>query len=193
MALRTICVYPDPVLREETASVTEFDEELKTLVGDMFDTMYANDGIGLAAPQVGVAKRIVVIDYHGDKFVLVNPEVVEAEGSVINEEGCLSFPGIYEKVASPEKLTVVYQDENGVSQRRELDGFCACFLTGYHPSSVSSSRKKSRNGRRKNNGPADGWLHGLRPLRRALPGDNIAPSPPHVGADERSADGGAWP
>ena len=105
MALRTICVYPDPVLREETASVTEFDEELKTLVGDMFDTMYANDGIGLAAPQVGVAKRIVVIDYHGDKFVLVNPEVVEAEGSVINEEGCLSFPGIYEKVASPEKLT----------------------------------------------------------------------------------------
>lgn len=129
MALRTICVYPDPVLRAETASVTEFDEELKTLVGDMFDTMYANDGIGLAAPQVGVAKRIVVIDYHGDKFVLVNPEVVEAEGSVINEEGCLSFPGIYEKVASPEKLTVVYQDENGVSQRRELDGFCACVFS----------------------------------------------------------------
>ncbi|MCD7952901.1 MAG: peptide deformylase [Synergistaceae bacterium] len=129
MALRTICFYPDPVLREETARVEEFDEELKTLVGDMFDTMYANDGIGLAAPQVGVAKKVVVIDYHGDKFVLVNPEIIEAEGFVTNEEGCLSFPGIYEKVASPEKLTVVYHDENGVSQRRELDGFCACVFS----------------------------------------------------------------
>ena len=58
MALRTICVYPDPVLREETESVTEFDEELKTLVGDMFDTMYEANGVGLAAPQVGILKRI---------------------------------------------------------------------------------------------------------------------------------------
>lgn len=129
MALRTICVYPDPVLREETARVEEFDGELKTLVDDMFETMYANDGIGLAAPQVGVAKKVVVIDYHGEKYVLVNPEIIEAEGSVTNEEGCLSFPGIYEKVDSPERITVVYQDENGASKRLALDGFTACVFS----------------------------------------------------------------
>lgn len=129
MALRTICVYPDPVLREETARVEEFDGELKTLVDDMFETMYASDGIGLAAPQVGVAKKVVVIDYHGEKYVLVNPEIIEAEGSVTNEEGCLSFPGIYEKVDSPERITVVYQDENGAPKRLALDDFTACVFS----------------------------------------------------------------
>ena len=103
MALRTICVYPNPVLREETEEVTEFDEELKTLVADMWETMYANDGIGLAAPQVGVSQKVIVIDYKDDKYVLVNPVILSEEGSVTGEEGCLSFPGIYEKVVSPEK------------------------------------------------------------------------------------------
>ena len=64
MALRAICVYPDPVLREETERVEDFDGELKSLIDDMFETMYASDGIGLAAPQVGVTKKLVVIDYH---------------------------------------------------------------------------------------------------------------------------------
>ncbi|MFR5880922.1 MAG: peptide deformylase [Cloacibacillus evryensis] len=68
------------------------------------------------------------MDYHGEKFVLVNPEVIEAEGSVTNEEGCLSFPGIYEKVTSPEKLTVVYQDETG-APRRLSSGFTACVFS----------------------------------------------------------------
>ena len=129
MALRAICVYPDPVLREETERVEDFDGALKSLIDDMFETMYASDGIGLAAPQVGVTKKLVVIDYHGEKFVLVNPEVIEAEGSVTNEEGCLSFPGIYEKVTSPEKLTVVYQDETGAPRRLSLDGFTACVFS----------------------------------------------------------------
>ncbi len=129
MALRTICVYPDPVLREKTALVEEFDGELKALVDDMFETMYASDGIGLAAPQVGVAKKVVVIDYHGEKYVLVNPEIIEAEGSVTNEEGCLSFPGIYEKVVSPERITVVYQDEKGAHKRLALDDFTACVFS----------------------------------------------------------------
>lgn len=129
MALRTICVYPDPLLREKTARVEEFDGELKALVDDMFETMYASDGIGLAAPQVGVAKKVVVIDYHGEKYVLVNPEIIEAEGSVTNEEGCLSFPGIYEKVVSPERITVVYQDEKGAHKRLALDDFTACVFS----------------------------------------------------------------
>ncbi|OUO91900.1 peptide deformylase [Cloacibacillus sp. An23] len=129
MALRTICVYPNPVLREETEEVTVFDGELKTLVADMWDTMYANDGIGLAAPQVGVSKKVIVIDYKDDKYVLVNPKVLSAEGSVVNEEGCLSFPGIYEKVESPERMTVEYADENGETVTRELEGFIACVFS----------------------------------------------------------------
>ena len=125
MALRTICVYPNPVLREETEEVTVFDDELKTLVPDMWETMYANDGIGLAAPQVGVSKKVIVIDYKDDKYVLVNPVILSEEGEVTGEEGCLSFPGIYEKVVSPEKMTETYKDENGEEITRELEGFIA--------------------------------------------------------------------
>ena len=116
MALRTICVYPNPVLREETEEVTVFDDELKTLVADMWETMYANDGIGLAAPQVGVSKKVIVIDYKDDKYVLVNPVILSEEGEVTGEEG---------KVVSPEKMTVTYKDENGEEITRELEGFIA--------------------------------------------------------------------
>ncbi|MDO5115301.1 MAG: peptide deformylase [Synergistaceae bacterium] len=129
MALRKICLYPDPVLREETREIEKFDEELKTLVADMWDTMYANDGVGLAAPQIGEAKKVVVIDYKGDRYVLINPRIIASEGSVRNEEGCLSFPGIYEKVDSPERITVVYRDENGEEHRDEHDGFIACVFS----------------------------------------------------------------
>ena len=106
MALRTICVYPNAVLREETAEEAEFNEELKTLVADMIETMYANVGIGLAAPQVGVSQKVIVIDYKDDKYVLVNPVILSEEGEVTGEEGCLSIPGILEIVDSPEKMTV---------------------------------------------------------------------------------------
>lgn len=129
MAMRAIRLYPDPVLRKETEEIKEFGEDLKKLVDDMWETMYANDGIGLAAPQVGEAKKVVVIDYKGDKYVLVNPVITEAEGSVTNEEGCLSFPGIYEKVDSPEKIRVAYQDENGNKVCRDIDGFTACVFS----------------------------------------------------------------
>lgn len=125
MALRTICVYPNPVLRAKTEEVTEFDEELKALVADMWETMYASDGVGLAAPQVGVSKKVIVIDYKDDKNVLINPQILSAEGAVTDEEGCLSFPGIYESVTSPEKMTVTYKDENGKQITRELEGFIA--------------------------------------------------------------------
>lgn len=126
MAVRTICVYPDAALRRETEEVTVFDDELKALAADMFETMYESEGIGLAAPQIGVSKKIVVIDYRGDKNVLVNPVITAEEGSVTREEGCLSFPGIYEKVESPEKISVEYFDENGEKHVRDLDGFTAC-------------------------------------------------------------------
>ena len=126
MAVRTICVYPDAALRRETEEIKVFDEDLRKLAADMFETMYASDGIGLAAPQIGVSKKIAVIDYRGDKNVLVDPVITYEEGSVTHEEGCLSFPGIYEKVLSPEKITVEYFDENGEKHVRDLDGFAAC-------------------------------------------------------------------
>ena len=126
MALREICLYPNPALREETQEIENIDDEIKTLIADMWDTMYANDGIGLAAPQVGAAKKLIVIDYKGEKFVLINPLITESEGEVRREEGCLSFPGIYEKVDSPERLSVEYTDANGEKVAKELDGFLAC-------------------------------------------------------------------
>ena len=95
--------YPEPVLSQPGEPVTEFDGELKKLVEDMFETMYASQGIGLAAPQVAVAKRVTVIDLSqgkdpAQKLVLVNPEVTLREGKQYEEEGCLSFPEIREKV-----------------------------------------------------------------------------------------------
>src|SRR5580693_6096008 len=95
----TIVKYPEPVLEQPGEPVTEFNNELRKLVADMFETMYASQGIGLAAPQVGVSKRITVIDLSqgkdpAKKLVLVNPEVIVSEGRQYQEEGCLSFPEI---------------------------------------------------------------------------------------------------
>lgn len=129
MAVRKISEYPDPVLREETKEITAFDEELQTLIADMWDTMYEYDGIGLAAPQIGVPLRLVVIDYKGECYVLVNPVIKEAKGLVRREEGCLSFPGIFEKVDSPETVTVDYFNEKGESCHEELDDFRACVFS----------------------------------------------------------------
>ncbi|MDO4988462.1 MAG: peptide deformylase [Synergistes sp.] len=126
MATREIKIFPDPVLRAETKKIDKFDDELQKLVSDMFETMYFSDGIGLAAPQIGVSQKVVVIDYHGDKYTLVNPVITKCEGSVVNEEGCLSFPGIYEKVSSPEKISVDFYDEKGNEHSLDLDGFIAC-------------------------------------------------------------------
>src|ERR1700687_2658852 len=91
--------YPEPVLSQPGEPVTEFDKELRKLVADMFETMYAAQGIGLAAPQVAVPKRITVIDLSmgknpKDRLVLVNPEIVERDGKQYEEEGCLSFPDL---------------------------------------------------------------------------------------------------
>jgi peptide deformylase len=118
MALLEIVKWPDPVLDTPADPVTEFDEQLKQLVGDMFETMYAAPGVGLAAVQVGVAKRLFVMDCSGGKnpeerIVLINPEVLAAEGDQNGEEGCLSFPGIFTPVERSLRAVVRAQDING--------------------------------------------------------------------------------
>jgi peptide deformylase len=121
----TIVKYPDPILSQPGEPVTEFNAELRKLVADMFETTYANQGVGLAAPQVGVSKRITVIDVSmgkvpKDKLVLINPEIIFREGRAYEDEGCLSFPEIREKVVRAAKVGVRAQDEHG--KWFELDG-----------------------------------------------------------------------
>ena len=120
-----IVKYPDPVLQQPGEPVTEFDDELRKFVADMFETMYASQGIGLAAQQVGVAKRVTVIDLSlgkdpADRLVLINPEIIERAGKQYEEEGCLSFPEIREKVVRAATVRVRAQDEQG--KWFELDG-----------------------------------------------------------------------
>ena len=117
MALLPIIQYPDPVLSAQAEQVTVFDDELKQLASDMAETMYAAPGVGLAANQVGVLKRIVVIDVSEDKSdlkVLVNPVITSHTDTLEEfEEGCLSLKGLYEKVKRPDGITVKAQDLNG--------------------------------------------------------------------------------
>jgi peptide deformylase len=113
-----IVKYPDPVLQRMAQPVTEFNQELRTLVDDMFESMYAAEGIGLAAPQVGVSKRLTVIDLSfkkrpEDKLVLVNPEIILREGKQLEDEGCLSLPKIRAKVSRAAKVIVRAQDVEG--------------------------------------------------------------------------------
>jgi peptide deformylase len=120
-----IVKYPEPVLSQPGEPVTEFDGELRKLVADMFETMYAAQGIGLAAPQVGISKRLTVIDLSQgkepkDKLVLINPEVISSQGRLYEEEGCLSFPEIREKVVRAAKVRIRAQDEHG--KWFEMDG-----------------------------------------------------------------------
>ena len=105
MAIRIIREDGDDVLRKIYKPVENMTERLNTLIDDMFDTMYDANGVGLAAPQVGVLRRIVVIDtYEGNPLVLINPEIIETEGEQIGPEGCLSLPGLQGEVARPERV-----------------------------------------------------------------------------------------
>jgi peptide deformylase len=120
-----IVKYPEPVLSQPGEPVTEFNGDLAKLADDMFETMYASQGIGLAAPQVAVSKRITVIDLSqgkdpAQKLVLVNPEVIVREGRQYEEEGCLSFPEIREKVVRAATVRVRAQDLKG--KWFEMDG-----------------------------------------------------------------------
>lgn len=113
MALRNIREYGDEVLRKKSRNVTVFDNRLHTLILDMLETMMNANGVGLAAPQVGILKRVVVIDVGEGPIVLVNPEIVESEGEVIEPEGCLSIPGILGEVPRPSRVKVKAQDKWG--------------------------------------------------------------------------------
>ncbi len=120
-----IVKYPEPVLSQPGEPVNEFNAELHKLVADMFETMYAAQGIGLAAPQVAVSRRVTVIDLTmgkdpAQKLVLVNPEIIFQEGKQYEEEGCLSFPEIREKVVRAFKVKIRAQDTNG--KWFEMDG-----------------------------------------------------------------------
>ncbi len=123
--------YGAPVLETPAATITEFDTpELHKLIDDMFESMYAAKGVGLAAPQIGISKRIAVVDLSvgedpEQKLVLINPEIIHREGTQTSEEGCLSLPGFREQVARPMKVTVRAQDAKGETFEKTGDDLLA--------------------------------------------------------------------
>lgn len=131
MSLRDILIYPDDRLREIARPVDSFEPALGELVDDMFETMYAERGIGLAATQVDEHRRLFVADVSEDRsgaMAFVNPEIIEKAGAVESEEGCLSIPGVNETISRAERILVRAHDEKGKAFERELDGLLAiCF------------------------------------------------------------------
>jgi peptide deformylase len=125
-----IVKYGDPVLEKPGAPVTEFDDKLKTLVADMFESMYEAQGVGLAAPQIGISLRLSVIDttFKEDpeaRLVLANPEVIHVEGKQAGHEGCLSLPDFRESLARGQKVTIRAQDVNGNWYEKTGEGLLA--------------------------------------------------------------------
>jgi peptide deformylase len=128
--VREILIWPDPALKKKAAPVARVAEATRTLIKDMFETMYAADGVGLAAPQVGVHQRVIVLDTtprqpDSKPVAMINPEIVSVEGTLVYNEGCLSVPGEAEEVERAAQVTVRFLDADG--QRRELtaDGLLA--------------------------------------------------------------------
>lgn len=128
MALREILHHPDLRLRKQAHPVTSFDDALCVLIEDMFETMYAAPGIGLAAPQIDVHWRLLVLDVSPEKNTplhLINPSIIEAEGSLESEEGCLSVPGIFETVRRAEKIQVRAYDRKNAEFELNAEGLLA--------------------------------------------------------------------
>lgn len=113
MAIREIREKDDEILYKKCKVVVKFDEKLHILLDDMYETMQSRDGVGLAAPQVGILKRAVVIDVGDGKIELINPEIVEESGEQTGSEGCLSVPGVFGEVTRPNVVTVKAQDRDG--------------------------------------------------------------------------------
>lgn len=131
MALLPILHYPDPRLHQSATPVTEFTAQLKQLAEDMTETMYAAPGVGLAAPQVNVHQRLIVVDVSEDKnglMVLVNPQIIAREGEQEYEEGCLSVPGVYSKISRAARVRVQAQNLDGEPFEIEADGLLAVCL-----------------------------------------------------------------
>ncbi len=125
MALRNIRKNGDEVLRKKSKIVKEINDKIKMLIEDMFETMYAANGVGLAGPQVGILKRLAVIDIGEGPLVLINPEITNEEGSQIDTEGCLSIPDEQGDVDRPFSLTVKALNENGEEFTLDADGYLA--------------------------------------------------------------------
>ena len=128
MALLNILKYPDERLHTVAAPVADIDERIQTLVADMFETMYASHGIGLAATQVDVHERVVVMDLtedHSEPRVFINPVITQKDGETTYEEGCLSVPGIYDTVTRAERVTVEASNDKGEKFTLEADGLLA--------------------------------------------------------------------
>ncbi|MBS4539735.1 peptide deformylase [Clostridium sp. D2Q-11] len=125
MAIRQLRFVGDPVLRKKSRKIENINDRLLTLLDDMVDTMYKEDGIGLAAPQIGILKRAVVIDIGEGPIKLINPEIIEQKGESIDVEGCLSIPDESGMVKRPERVKVKYMDINGEDIIIETDGLLA--------------------------------------------------------------------
>ncbi len=133
MAILRIFHYPEPVLKQPALPVTGIDDELRQLAADMAETMYAAPGVGLAAPQVGVSRRLIVLDCAGKEeprqlITAINPEILDREGESCEEEGCLSVPEYYAKVERSARVTVRYLDLAGEERETAVEGLWAvCF------------------------------------------------------------------
>ena len=129
---RPIVQFPDPILHKVADPVEKVDDEIRGILQDMVETMYAEDGVGIAAPQIGVSLRLVAVDVsgaiegdHPGLLRMVNPEIVAREGEIEYEEGCLSVPEFRRKMTRAARLTVRYLDENGATQELDADGLLA--------------------------------------------------------------------
>ena len=132
MAIRNIRKEGDPLLRKNSKVVPEVTDRIKVLLDDMAETMYEADGVGLAAPQVGILKRVIVVDPNDETtglVKLVNPEIIEADGEQVGVEGCLSIPNFNATVKRPEHVKVKYIDEDGNEKIWDAHGFPAVILS----------------------------------------------------------------
>lgn len=128
--VREILIWPDPILKKKASPVAKVDESTRALVADMFETMYAADGVGLAAPQIGILKNIIVLDTtprqpESKPVAMINPQIIAAEGKTVFQEGCLSIPGEAEEIERAAKVTVQFLDPEGQQQLLECDGLLA--------------------------------------------------------------------
>lgn len=120
-----IRTYPDPVLRKETEAIDLFDSKLMDLIEEMKVIMLESDGVGLAAPQVGVSKKLAIVYYDETLYVLINPILLKADGEQVSEEGCLSFPGIFGNVLRPRHVVIEAYNEHGEKLTIEAEDFLA--------------------------------------------------------------------
>ena len=128
--VREILIWPDPILKKKASPVAKVDDSTRALVKDMFETMYAADGVGLAAPQIGVSQRVIVLDTtprqpESRPLAMINPEIVAMDGETTYTEGCLSIPGEAEDVDRAARITVRFLDPDGAEQTLECDGLLA--------------------------------------------------------------------